>query len=121
MTSCCWPAGSGDPPSYSAHAPSTAMNEALVDWLMAPEVSEEPLTLDDFLARPSWHKLALCRGETRSFFSTAPGNLAKAQALCEGCPVRQDCLEVALGDPDLMGLWGGTTESERREMRRASA
>jgi WhiB family redox-sensing transcriptional regulator len=51
----------------------------------------------------------------------APGNLAKAQALCEICPVRQECLEVALVDPDLVGLWGGTTELERRGMRRAVA
>lgn len=42
--------------------------------------------------------------------------------LCEGCPVEQECLEVALADPDLVGLWGNTTEAEQRERwRRAVA
>jgi len=98
------------------------MNEALTGWLMtAPDEPEGRLTLEDFLGRPAWHQRALCRGETRSFFSTAPGNLAKARALCEGCPVRQECLEAALGDSELQGMWGGTTELERRKLRRAVA
>jgi WhiB family transcriptional regulator, redox-sensing transcriptional regulator len=40
------------------------------------------------------------------------------RALCEGCPVRQECLETALADDSLVGLWGGTTDAERREIRR---
>jgi WhiB family redox-sensing transcriptional regulator len=38
--------------------------------------------------------------------------------LCQGCTVRQECLDVALADPDLTGLWGGTTPKERKAMRR---
>ena len=41
------------------------------------------------------------------------------RALCAACPVRQECLEVALADSDLLGLWGGTTDAERRELRRS--
>ena len=48
----------------------------------------------------------------------ARGNYAAVRALCEGCPVRADYLEVALADGSLVGLWGGTTEAERREARR---
>jgi WhiB family transcriptional regulator, redox-sensing transcriptional regulator len=48
----------------------------------------------------------------------ARGNYDAARALCADCPVRQECLEAALTDTDLMGLWGGTTETERREIRR---
>jgi len=40
------------------------------------------------------------------------------RALCGDCPVRQECLEAALADESLVGLWGGTTELERREIRR---
>ena len=29
--------------------------------------------------------------------------------------MRRECLEAALADPELIGLWGGTTEAERRE------
>ncbi len=38
--------------------------------------------------------------------------------LCEGCAERQECLEFALADDSLIGLWGGTTDAERGEMRR---
>jgi hypothetical protein len=43
------------------------------------------------------------------------------EAICEVCPVRQECLEAALADPVLVGLWGGTTDAERRELRRRVA
>ena len=33
------------------------------------------------------------------------------RGLCADCPVRLDCLEAALADPDLMGLWGGTMDA----------
>jgi hypothetical protein len=32
--------------------------------------------------------------------------------------VRQHCLDYALQDDSLTGLWGGTTDVERREIRR---
>lgn len=40
------------------------------------------------------------------------------RAVCLGCPVREECLEEALADPELVGMWGGTTGAERRNMRR---
>ncbi len=88
---------------------------------MAPDAPDERLELDDFLRRPEWHKRGACRGQgTRAFFAkgTAP---ASTRAICAGCPVRQECLEVALADDELQGVWGGTTESERRGMRRSVA
>jgi WhiB family redox-sensing transcriptional regulator len=38
--------------------------------------------------------------------------------LCATCPVRVECLEYALADESLTGLWGGTTDTERRMIRR---
>jgi hypothetical protein len=32
--------------------------------------------------------------------------------------VRQRCLDYALADSTLVGVWGGTTDRERREMRK---
>jgi len=43
------------------------------------------------------------------------GRLAKK--LCSACPWKADCLDYALGY-DLVGIWGGTTERERVEMRK---
>ena len=39
-----------------------------------------------------------------------------AKAFCRPCPVRDDCLEVALTDPTLKGVWGGRTARERRRI-----
>jgi hypothetical protein len=44
-------------------------------------------------------------------------NVAEALAVCAGCDVRAECLAAALADPNLVGVWGGTTSRERRELR----
>jgi WhiB family redox-sensing transcriptional regulator len=51
-----------------------------------------------------------------------PDITAKAKAICRLCPIdlRTACLQAAL-DGYEHGVWGGTTESERRNMRRARA
>lgn len=38
-----------------------------------------------------------------------------AKAICSVCPVRVPCLEFAING-DERGIWGGTTEFERRNM-----
>lgn len=37
-----------------------------------------------------------------------------AVAICGVCPIRLECLNHALNKPERFGVWGGTTESERR-------
>jgi hypothetical protein len=50
------------------------------------------------------------------------GNYEAVRAMCEDCPVRQECLDYAVGfGVELTGMWGGTTPVERRQMRRGSA
>jgi WhiB family redox-sensing transcriptional regulator len=47
--------------------------------------------------------------------------LGRAKAVCARCAVRPDCLRYALGQPGLQGVWGGTTDTERRGLRRAQS
>ena len=42
---------------------------------------------------------------------------AQAKAICAECPVRLECLEWALSVAEPHGVWGGYTESERRDLR----
>ncbi len=42
----------------------------------------------------------------------------KAKAICSTCPIRLKCLQIAL-ENDELGIWGGTTETDRRRLRRA--
>jgi WhiB family redox-sensing transcriptional regulator len=41
----------------------------------------------------------------------------KARGICAGCPLRVECLEVALIE-GRVGIWGGTDEDERLKLRR---
>jgi WhiB family redox-sensing transcriptional regulator len=42
----------------------------------------------------------------------------EAKLTCSECPYKLRCLEYALRNEDLQGIWGGTTEHERRKFRR---
>jgi WhiB family redox-sensing transcriptional regulator len=44
---------------------------------------------------------------------------ARAKAVCAGCPVRPACLRFALRER-VEGVWGGTTDAERRGLRTSS-
>ncbi|MGE3445908.1 MAG: WhiB family transcriptional regulator [Acidimicrobiia bacterium] len=39
------------------------------------------------------------------------------RTICAACPVCAACLDYALEHPQLVGVWGGTTEAERRRLR----
>ena len=44
-------------------------------------------------------------------------DIATAKKICGECPLKFDCLEYALGTHEI-GIWGGTTESQREILRR---
>ena len=71
-----------------------------------------------------WQDLAACRGtDTDRFFPISHKNRAAADInyairICKVCPVQQPCLNYALSSPQTYGIWGGTTEEQRRRLRR---
>ncbi len=71
--------------------------------------------------RPCWQRQASCRGAgTDLWFPVAADTVEAARAVCEACPVRRPCLEYAItSSMALEGIWAGTTEVERAQMRRA--
>lgn len=42
----------------------------------------------------------------------------QAKAICRECPVVEECKRVALANDIEFGIWGGTTETERRAIWR---
>lgn len=44
--------------------------------------------------------------------------VARAKAVCVGCPVSEECLELVMWDRLAPGVFGGTTFWERRALRR---
>lgn len=78
-------------------------------------------------AAPSeWRHHALCRDtDPGLFFPVGTTGLAiehieRAKAVCGECPVAASCLDFAMETRQDAGVWGGTTEDERRLMRRTS-
>lgn len=50
------------------------------------------------------------RGKPKRLKETA------AKKVCNGCPVKTQCLEHALTTPEMYGIWGGTSEKERKHL-----
>jgi hypothetical protein len=67
---------------------------------------------------PRWRDRAACRGaDPELFFPERGGSADPARRICARCPVRQPCLEYALGHGIRDGVWGGLAERDRRELR----
>lgn len=45
----------------------------------------------------------------------------EAKRTCLECPYMQRCLQFALDNPDIQGIWGGTTERQRNMIRKGVA
>jgi excisionase family DNA binding protein len=68
----------------------------------------------------NWRAASVCREHpTDWWFNGGHRETMLAKGICEGCPVRVECLEFALGRPELIGVWAATTPTERASMRRA--
>ena len=65
-----------------------------------------------------WSHQALCLSADADAFYPEKGQpVAQAQAICYRCPVRQPCLEYALGNNERHGVFGGLSERQRRRLR----
>lgn len=68
--------------------------------------------------RASWRDKAVCAQVDPTLFFPRKGDSAQdAKQVCEGCPVRTECLGYAL-DNERHGVWGGLTVTERRALKR---
>jgi Transcription factor WhiB len=57
---------------------------------------------------------ARCIGLTDLFFSEKKEKVRLAKDICEGCPIRHDCLIFALESGEAWGVWGGYDYQELR-------
>ena len=71
----------------------------------------------------TWRQHAACATADPDLFYPTQGENHKgtaAKAICATCPVADQCLEEALARPihEDFGVWGGTSEKQRREIRK---
>lgn len=73
-----------------------------------------------------WQQQGLCRFEDPDlFFPVGDSQKARqdtedAKQVCAGCPVRDLCLEWAIGTGQWVGVWGGLSETERASLFRVA-
>jgi WhiB family redox-sensing transcriptional regulator len=68
----------------------------------------------------AWMEDAECKGMDPELFFPVRGDTAgrnAALAACAECMVRERCLEHAMAHNEKVGIWGGTTERQRRLIR----
>jgi WhiB family transcriptional regulator, redox-sensing transcriptional regulator len=69
-----------------------------------------------------WQTKARCTEvDPEIFFPERGGSSKAARAVCSNCDVRMQCLEYALNNKEQFGIWGGTSERERRRLRKERA
>jgi len=69
--------------------------------------------------RPAWHQHGACRGADPNLFFPERGESVKeAKAVCARCPVRAECLDYAMENHEVVGIWGGLSARERRQLSR---
>ena len=73
------------------------------------------------LAMPGpWADHANCRETDPELWFPPDGSAGRvAVTICRECPVRSECLEFALTTHQDFGVWGGLTNAERNQLRKA--
>jgi WhiB family redox-sensing transcriptional regulator len=72
----------------------------------------------------SWRNLASCNDFDPDLFfpagdtGPAAAQIEEAKRICNECVVKPECLSFAIESNQVNGIWGGTTENERRLVRR---
>jgi WhiB family redox-sensing transcriptional regulator len=83
------------------------------------------LPADYVIERQDWRDFAACRDTSPDLFfpvgTTGPAldQIDEAKTVCRQCPVQAACLEYAMVTNQDTGIWGGTSEEERKKLRRA--
>lgn len=66
-----------------------------------------------------WMSRGLCSDKPPEVFFPSDGvGVDRARKICADCPVKGQCLEYALVNRIDHGVWGGTSERERRRILR---
>lgn len=72
-----------------------------------------------------WRAAGAClHADPDLFFPIAVGTASASQVtaalrICDGCQVRQQCLDFAMQTGETHGVWGGTTPEDRIRARRS--
>ncbi|MFC8194314.1 WhiB family transcriptional regulator [Streptomyces sp. NPDC060006] len=72
----------------------------------------------EVISETAWSERGLCRSAEPEELFVEGAAQNRAKIVCNGCVVRTECLAYALDNRIEHGVWGGTTERERRALLR---
>lgn len=81
-----------------------------------------PDTMNDLaglVTGTEWPSRALCAQVDPELFFPEKGDHTsskQAKTVCRRCQVQQECLAAALEQREMYGVWGGTSEKDRRSL-----
>jgi WhiB family transcriptional regulator, redox-sensing transcriptional regulator len=86
-------------------------------------MAEVEIDVQDLPAQVSppddWQERAACYGlDPEVFFPTTEEEAGLALSYCGLCQVKETCLAWAVRNGERYGVWGGTTEQQRRRLIR---
>ncbi|HUD07124.1 MAG TPA: WhiB family transcriptional regulator [Candidatus Saccharimonadales bacterium] len=68
-------------------------------------------------AEGGWRSDAACRDiDPEVFFQKDDIAIESAKRICGQCAVQMECLDFAIANREEHGIWGGTSEKERRQI-----
>jgi len=79
----------------------------------------------DVVEEREWRDFAACRDTDPDLFfpvgttGVALEQIKASKRICKTCEVRAECLQFALATNQESGVWGGTSEEERRALRKS--
>ncbi len=94
--------------NYASFGDEQGFEGALLEWFLK--------------ARPAWQKDALCREPAYAgitWFPSRGASCVEAKRVCQRCLCFQVCQEWSLAQTGLVGVWGGLSANERRQVRAA--
>lgn len=69
------------------------------------------------LTEVTWQDEAKCKGMSPElFFPEGSKGIAEAKRVCSLCPVNSKCLDYALDNEIMFGIWGGKSARERASL-----
>ena len=92
------------------------------DGLEIVDLTRLPVDVLEIRDRERWMQEGNCRTTDPDVFfpeksGQAPHDVRNAKKVCGNCPVLTECLGYALSQEFVFGIWGGTTEDERFQLR----
>lgn len=108
-------------PAHARDLPASANERmvAAVAQMRRPRGAGDVLDVfPDVIRPPAFTKDALCIEHPEvDFFPERGESTNPAKRVCDACIVREDCLAHAVEYKIQHGIWGGTSERERRQVR----